>query len=95
MSEIRKLLAELRDVATMGRRDPTIGEFLQAHVHEAFTVAADKMAQMGYLSTDERIALSSAVGDMLETFRTAASQKCPASDKVILHWDATNKLMER
>lgn len=95
MTGIKSLLETLKGVLAEKRHDPTIREFLQAHVHEAFTVAADKLAQLGYLKTDERISLSSAVGDMLETFNKAAAEKCPVSQKQTLPLDVVQKLMER
>lgn len=95
MTGIKNLLETLKLALAEDRRDPTIKEFLQAHVHEAFTVAADKLAQLGYLATDERISLSSAVGDMLETFNNAAAEKCPVSEETTLPPDVLEKLMER
>lgn len=95
MNDIGRLIAGLKRAVLEEKHDPSIKDFLQAHVHEAFTVAADKLAQMGYLTVDERIALSSAVGDMLEAFRTAAAEKCPVSAKTTLSSDVIQKLMEK
>ena len=54
-----------------------IGSFLQAKLHEVFTVTADKMAQMGLMTTEERIALSGSAGDMLEALRDSVSKNAP------------------
>jgi DNA adenine methylase len=48
---------------------PTIVEYMQASLHEAFTHKADQLAKLGFVSTDTRIELSGAVGDALKIFR--------------------------
>lgn len=63
----------------------TVGEILQAKIHQGFTVAADEIAIRGYLSTEERIAISKAISVSLETFRGAldpavASREIEAGD---------------
>ena len=49
-------------------RHNTVRNLLSAKLHEAFTVAADRIAQLGYLDQERRIKLSSAIGDMLREF---------------------------
>lgn len=95
MKKLSEVLGELKRTLLETQHDPTVGEFLQARVHEAVTVAADKMAQMGVMTTDERIALSSAVGDMLEAFRNAMSGKIGKVAETALPATAIDKLMER
>lgn len=46
-----------------------VGEWLEARIHLMFTEIADGMFGDGRLTRDERIALSSAIGDALEAFR--------------------------
>jgi hypothetical protein len=46
----------------------TISGYLQARMHRQFTTIADDLAASGYLSVEERIGLSSAIGDALEVF---------------------------
>lgn len=46
----------------------TISQFLSATIHKVFTNCADNLSLSGYLSTEERIQLSSAIGDALDTF---------------------------
>lgn len=46
-----------------------VGEWLEARLHMMFTEIADGMFGEGRLTRDERIALSSAVGDALDAFR--------------------------
>lgn len=56
-------------LAATGRKDwgdpPTLSAYLQTRIHRAFTDAADDLAGMGYLDTEERIELSGAIGDAL------------------------------
>lgn len=86
---LKKIKVELLEE----KQRPTVGEFLQARVHEAVTVSADKMAQMGVMTTDERIALSSAVGGMLEAFRKAMQEKCAEAANSPIPEDAMDRLM--
>ena len=46
-----------------------VGEWLEARIHLMFTEIADGMFGDGRLTRDERIALSSAIGDALDAFR--------------------------
>lgn len=61
-----------------GKMAPSVGDFLQSKIHEGFTVAADKLAQLGVLNVEERIAVSSCVGDALQTFRERLQEKAPS-----------------
>lgn len=57
---VEHMLDGLReDVAT------TIGDFLISRLHKSFTIAADDMRGLGYMTTSERIALSGLIGDVL------------------------------
>ncbi len=47
----------------------TVGTTLESKIHESFTVASDRLFRAGILNTQERIALSGAIGDMLGNFR--------------------------
>jgi len=59
----------------------TVSTFLQSRIHESFTRAADQLYAMGILTTEERIAISSCIGDALEAFSNIMSEKVPdASD---------------
>ncbi len=48
-----------------------VGEWFEARLHYDFTARADEMFGEGYLTREERIALSSAIGDALDAFRSA------------------------
>ncbi|RYG34926.1 hypothetical protein EON81_14185 [bacterium] len=66
--------AELREyVEGLGLKSlaNSVGQLLQAKIHQGFTVAADEVAIRGYMSTDERIALSKAISVGLNSFRDA------------------------
>lgn len=49
----------------------TVGQILQAKIHQAFTIAADELALRGYMDVAQRIALSGNIGDMLRAFDAA------------------------
>jgi hypothetical protein len=61
------------------KMSPSVGDFLQSKIHEGFTVAADKLAQLGILNVEERIAVSSCIGDALQTFRDQLQEKAPTA----------------
>jgi hypothetical protein len=74
--DLNKELLELKEDLEVTQQGPPLGDFLSAKIHEAFTLTADKMAQIGLVTQDERIALSSAIGDALDAFKQACSEKC-------------------
>lgn len=45
-----------------------VGQWVESHIHRDFTILADDMAAQGRLTRDERIQLSSAIGDALAAF---------------------------
>lgn len=61
------LYANVEDAATKAYTG-RLGDLLVAKIHQAFTVAADQLAQRGYLLQDQRIALSGVIGDLLGQF---------------------------
>ena len=67
LREARTALAEARNV----------GAWFEAHIHRDFTVSADDAYANGRLTRDERIALSSAVGDALDAFRRSLETDAP------------------
>ena len=60
-------LAEARNVA----------EWLESRLHLELTQIGDGMFGQGHLTRDERIALSSAVGDALDAFRKVVEERAP------------------
>lgn len=73
-----------------------VGEWLEARLHLMFTEIADGMFGDGRLTRDERIALSSAIGDALDAFRAGVEsaaanlyQRDPYASP-----DAANQMME-
>lgn len=54
-----------------------VGGWLEARLHERFTCLADDMYGDGYLTREERIALSSAVGDALRAFVSRVDSDAP------------------
>lgn len=68
------------------REARNVGEWLESRLHLHFTQIADEMFGEGRLSRDERMALSSAIGDALDAFRAAvASQAAALYDRDL--WD--------
>jgi len=57
----------------------TISTFLQSRIHESFTRAADQLYAMGLLTTEERIVISSCIGDALEAFANIMNEKVPSA----------------
>lgn len=59
-------------IATDTAKSPkdTVGTTLESKIHESFTVAADRIFRSGMVSVNERKALSGAIGDMLNRFRS-------------------------
>ena len=53
------------------------GDWLEARLHLTFTEIADGMFGDGRLTRDERIALSSAIGDALDAFRAGVEASAP------------------
>lgn len=54
-----------------------VGQWVESRIHRDFTVLADEMFGDGRLTRDERIALSSAIGDALGAFVTSLEQAAP------------------
>lgn len=66
----------------VGNRVPTAearnaGHWFESRIHASFTELADRMFGEGYLTRDERITLSSAVGDALAAFAGRIEQDAP------------------
>lgn len=57
-----------RDIDLMVEGIVSVKDYLQATIHEKFTVAADRLAQAGEISREERIELSGLIGDVLKDF---------------------------
>lgn len=54
-----------------------MGNWLEARIHAAFTEIADNMFGNGYLTREERIWLSSAIGDALTAFNATVAENVP------------------
>lgn len=73
--EIVALLESARGMRIQEARN--VGAWLEAGLHTHFTVMADRMYGEGRLTRDERICLSSAVGDALSAFVTRVEADAP------------------
>jgi hypothetical protein len=54
---------------------PTVRSVLEARIHASFTLASDHLFGTGYLTREERIELSSLIGDMLNTFGESINEE--------------------
>lgn len=59
------------------REARNVGQWFEAEIHRNFTMVADGQFGDGQLTRDERIALSSAIGDALDAFARKLSQVAP------------------
>ena len=63
--------------STLSEQKSSVGNFLVSKIHEGYTVAADRAFAAGYLTQDERIAMSDAISDALKAFTTVLKTKFP------------------
>lgn len=68
MPETEQLYQRLQEAANCA-------EWMESRLHLMFTEIADNLFGEGYLSRDERIALSGAIGDALDSFRAVVEAK--------------------
>lgn len=54
-----------------------LGQWLESRIHQSFTNLADDLAADGHVTREERIALSSAIGDALATFASKVETEQP------------------
>ena len=54
-----------------------VGQWVESNLHLSFTEMCDRMAAEGRLTRDERIVLSSAIGDALTAFHEKVDQEAP------------------
>jgi len=55
-----------------------VAEWLESRIHAAFTNIADDLFGNGYVTREERIAMSGAIGDALDAFHQAMTDNAPA-----------------
>jgi hypothetical protein len=91
--DLNKEILALTEDMEMTQQGPPLGDFLSAKIHEAFTLTADKMAQIGLVNQEERISLSSAIGDALDAFKQACAEKCSEASSKPLSREMAMTLM--
>jgi hypothetical protein len=72
-AEFKKTFKE----GVLSEQTSSLGAFLTSRIHEGYTVAADRAFAAGYLTQDERIALSDAITDALHAFTNTMKDKFP------------------
>lgn len=61
-------IVEILESAALIEEKRSIGQWIESRLHRDFTITADDMAGDGRLTREERISLSSAIGDALTSF---------------------------
>lgn len=88
-----EICAECRFFSTpsgIAKADSTLAAIAESRIHRAYTEAMDDLRQMGHLTRDERIGLSSAITDALESFTDKVSEmgldsrKIPSDDVALI-----------
>ena len=72
-----KLPAFLKNKKSAVAEARNVGTWFESRIHSAFTGLADEMFGEGRLTRDERISLSSAIGDGLQAFTSRVEADCP------------------
>lgn len=71
------LLAGEDDALDEVEKARNLAEYSEAKIHSEFTVFADDLFGSGFLSQEERIAMSSAIGEALRSFRSSLEESQP------------------
>lgn len=78
LSEVLALLEQDEAAAQESMREAAnLGNWLESRMHSIFTEIADNLFGDGRLTRDERIALSSAIGDALDAFNAVVAERVP------------------
>lgn len=74
---LRARLEALLDTGDPLLEKANVGNWLEARLHSAFTNITDEMFGQGYLTREERIILSAAIGSALDTFNASVFDAAP------------------
>ena len=78
LSEVLALLEQDEKAAQESMREAAnLGNWLESRLHSIFTEIADNLFGDGRLTREERIALSSAIGDALDAFNAVVAERVP------------------
>lgn len=75
--KIKQLLEHAHEKSVELGEARNAGHYYESRIHSNFTSHADYMFGEGYLTREERIGLSSAIGDALESFNTSVEANLP------------------
>lgn len=75
--KVGQLIESARAQSSELREARNAGTWFEASIHREFTLVADSMFGNGYLTRDERIALSGAIGEALDAFTASLKDKAP------------------
>lgn len=73
--------------STVASPDPSLRALLESRIHGSFTETADALYGLGYMTQEQRIALSSCIGDALSHFCKMVSEKCPMAETKMVSKD--------
>lgn len=76
--KIGKLIESAREQAVPVEEKRNAAHWLESRIHREFTYYADSLFGEGYLTREERKALSGAIGEGLEAFSVAVERDAPA-----------------
>lgn len=77
-ADARAEFADAREAALVALRESrNIGQWVESRLHLSLTCQADDMYGNGYLTREERIALSGAIGDALDAFTESLESSAP------------------
>lgn len=72
-----KVLEVLESARAKAEEARNLGQWLESRIHQHFTNIADDLAGEGHMTREERIGLSSAIGDALAAFNTRIAADQP------------------
>lgn len=65
------------DAQEIMKRDPSVAQYMESRIHRDFTIEADEMYGANKIDRAQRLAMSSAIGDALDAFRTKVQASAP------------------
>jgi hypothetical protein len=77
VGEARNVELTREAALTQIREARNVGQWMESRIHLGFTQVADEMFGNGRLTRDERIALSSGIGDALDAFTSSVEKAAP------------------
>lgn len=77
LDSLKKLLPTKKDNLAGLKEAANLGNWLEARIHSVFTSIADDMFGEGFMTREERISFSSAIGEALTAFNNSVQENIP------------------